>query len=182
MWCVNERVVSKMTPRLLTLVEYTIGGSSYMIGGGSVIWLFWTGRCKNKISMHIDIVWPVMKDVSQASAISMIPISCRRLMSMLWLIVSKAADNQVAQVLSHMCCQGWRVSRLWFLWVQFRCTFWACMQIGVNEINCLMLDSLLVVWWWHVRVFWRILISLKWVGSYWRYWGQDWASWVWGLW
>ena len=44
-------------------------------------------------SMEIDVVRPVMNDVSQSNAMPVIPISCRRLMSMSWLIVSKAADT-----------------------------------------------------------------------------------------
>ena len=37
---------------------------------------------------------------------SVIPISFRRLISMQWLIVSKAVENLVMQVLNHDCCQG----------------------------------------------------------------------------
>ena len=36
---------------------------------------------------------PLIKDVSHASTMSVIPISCRCLLSMQWLIVSKAADK-----------------------------------------------------------------------------------------
>ena len=43
--------------------------------------------------MDIDVVRPVIKDVSHVSIIAVIPISCRRLISMQWLIVSKAADK-----------------------------------------------------------------------------------------
>ena len=42
---------------------------------------------------YIDVGRPVIKDVSHASAISVIPISCRRLISMQWLIISKATDK-----------------------------------------------------------------------------------------
>ena len=36
---------------------------------------------------------PLIKDVSHASAMSVIPISCRRLISMQWLVISKEADK-----------------------------------------------------------------------------------------
>ena len=44
-------------------------------------------------SMDIDVVLPLIKDVSHASAMSVILISCRRLISMQWLVVSKLADK-----------------------------------------------------------------------------------------
>ena len=44
-------------------------------------------------SMDIYVVCPVIKDVSIASAKSVIPISCIRLISIQWLIVSKAVDK-----------------------------------------------------------------------------------------
>ena len=50
-------------------------------------------------SVHIDVVRPMMKDDSKASAISVISISCRRLMSISWLIVSKAADKSSSAII-----------------------------------------------------------------------------------
>ena len=44
-------------------------------------------------SMDIDVVRPLIKDVSHACAMYVIPISCRLLISIQWLIVSKAADK-----------------------------------------------------------------------------------------
>ena len=41
----------------------------------------------------LDLVHPVIKGVSHASVMSVIPISCKRLISMQWLIISKAADK-----------------------------------------------------------------------------------------
>ena len=44
-------------------------------------------------SMDINVVRPVIKDVNHASVMSVIPISCRSLISMQGLIVSKEADK-----------------------------------------------------------------------------------------
>ena len=41
----------------------------------------------------VDAKIKIVKDVSQASAMSVIPISCRRVMCISWLIVSMAADK-----------------------------------------------------------------------------------------
>ena len=48
---------------------------------------------EERFSMHIDVVRPLIKDVSHASTMSVISISFRRLISIQWLIVSKAADK-----------------------------------------------------------------------------------------
>ena len=63
---------------------------------------------------YIDVVRSVIKDVSHASAMSVIPMSCRRLITMKWLIVSLII-NQVTQVLVHGCCQGLTVDH-WKFW------------------------------------------------------------------
>ena len=43
--------------------------------------------------MDINVVRPVIQDLSHASAMSIIPISFRRLISMQGLIISKAVDK-----------------------------------------------------------------------------------------
>ena len=52
-----------------------------------------TGVLAGEEWFSIYVVRPVIKDVSHESAMSVIPISCRRFISIQWLIVSKAADR-----------------------------------------------------------------------------------------
>ena len=53
-------------------------------------------------SMDIDVVRPLIKGVSHASDMSAILMSCRRLISMQWLIVSKA-ENKASNASTEPC-------------------------------------------------------------------------------
>ena len=94
-------------------------------------------------SMNIDVVRPVMKVANQASAISVIPISCRRLMSISWLIESKAAYKSFRASIEPYLLSRLKSRSLVIFVNAVSMGILACTQIRVNKINCMMLQSLL---------------------------------------